>query len=415
MSDEIRPPTIVTLVHGTFDVSARWTESDSSICRALKDALEDNIVINSFKWSGKNSQQHRDLYAKQLADRIAEANHFFPNSKQLLIGHSHGGNIIKSSIEIMQKNLSDKIIGIITISTPFMRISRKDLVTEFSSLLFVLRLIVIILFAIIWFRIYVVNYQAIMNSFSFVFMPFRSSDWLLIINMASIVLIVLLPIQFVRFFSRKIMINLNKIITLQIIHRQKYYIPAVDSTKRHRVPYLCIFTRTDEVNFLFLVGLIVNFASRVSSILLHFAILIHEIHIRTLFREVRLALIILSVFPITIIFAGEVSGHNITGAAANALVLPLLVALLVLSSSLILIALIGIVVFGLGGYMDFFALEISYSMVPEESESTQIQIVRSNVLGNYFSGENTHTSILYGEDVSRCISEFVRSVTRRAL
>jgi hypothetical protein len=90
--------TLVTLVHGTFDRHARWTKPDSLVCRRLQTAVE-KLHIAPFDWSGLNSYLGRELAASDLADHIAYVTKRYPASRHFLIGHSHGGNLIKWALE----------------------------------------------------------------------------------------------------------------------------------------------------------------------------------------------------------------------------------------------------------------------------------------------------------------------------
>ena len=90
-----RTPIILTLIHGTFDTNARWTDPDSAFSKTITETIGGDVLITKFKWSGRNSEGDRRAAAKQLIDHIAANSTYFPASPHFLVGHSHGGNIVR--------------------------------------------------------------------------------------------------------------------------------------------------------------------------------------------------------------------------------------------------------------------------------------------------------------------------------
>ena len=82
----------ITLVHGTFAKGTAWTQDGSSLRRALSQSLSGSCM-NVFEWSGRNTHRARLQAGRQLAaflDAIALRD---PQAKQIVITHSHGGNV----------------------------------------------------------------------------------------------------------------------------------------------------------------------------------------------------------------------------------------------------------------------------------------------------------------------------------
>ena len=64
---EPSPRVLVTLVHGTFAPGAAWTHRDSELCASLRRQIPD-ASIESFTWSGRNSNGARMQAGRELAD-----------------------------------------------------------------------------------------------------------------------------------------------------------------------------------------------------------------------------------------------------------------------------------------------------------------------------------------------------------
>src|SRR5687767_2382730 len=102
---------IVTLVHGTWGQglfrksrkgAPRWFEPDSDFQARLRASFErENIgvVIAPFLWSGSNSLKARDDAGKGLAAQLIQQDADNPGSRQLIIAHSHGGNVAIRAVD----------------------------------------------------------------------------------------------------------------------------------------------------------------------------------------------------------------------------------------------------------------------------------------------------------------------------
>ena len=147
----------VIVVHGTTfgrkagswckrlaDKSTETTRSDTDypFCEYLDSKLKaydlpisvwgncDDLEMEEFKWSGLNEHNARVLAGKQLAayindckDRFRQRFGSFPAF--ILIGHSHGGNVILSSISDLHNDVI--LAGLHFMGTPFFRYRASNL------------------------------------------------------------------------------------------------------------------------------------------------------------------------------------------------------------------------------------------------------------------------------------------------
>lgn len=110
-------PVIVTLVHGTWARDARWTSDASSFVTKLVSAV-DNLQIDRFAWSGRNTMQARKTAARDLADHIERLHNEQPSAAHYVIGHSHGGSVATQAYE--HERYARLVDGVVTLSTPFL-------------------------------------------------------------------------------------------------------------------------------------------------------------------------------------------------------------------------------------------------------------------------------------------------------
>jgi len=102
--------TYTVYVHGT------WSNKESTDPKLL-DAIGNtfNEEVEQHGWSGRNSKEERDLVGKKLAEKVSS--HKFKEGEKLnVVGHSHGGNVIK---EFTQAYDGDKKIdNMVILGTP---------------------------------------------------------------------------------------------------------------------------------------------------------------------------------------------------------------------------------------------------------------------------------------------------------
>jgi hypothetical protein len=136
---------LITLVHGTwgrgvFSNSRRqgrrplWFE-DGSPFLALLSAELANIPhkFTRLLWSGANSIFERDKTADLLAKHVSAEHSEHPQATQLVIAHSHGGNIALRALHHLQKLDVCQAQGasapgpfFVTLATPFIEIHQAD-------------------------------------------------------------------------------------------------------------------------------------------------------------------------------------------------------------------------------------------------------------------------------------------------
>lgn len=140
---------IITLVHGTWprnvwrDVfltpfygtwptrpfpKSLWFADGSEFRNRLTAALSKRGLsarISPFLWSGANSVRERDKAARELVEHIRAKQSDYPSSTQVVIAHSHGGNVALRALD--QLGVTCDEVFIATIATPFVEILRTKL------------------------------------------------------------------------------------------------------------------------------------------------------------------------------------------------------------------------------------------------------------------------------------------------
>ncbi len=111
----VQSQVIVTLVHGTYAQGAEWIRA-GPLCKKL--AMRGAKTL-PFEWTGENSIQARVLAGRKLAAHLKTIEAFNPNAKQIIVAHSHGGNIALYAANAMGKN--HNLFGIVTLATPFLQ------------------------------------------------------------------------------------------------------------------------------------------------------------------------------------------------------------------------------------------------------------------------------------------------------
>jgi hypothetical protein len=154
---EVRPQLLITVVHGTWprglfpkivrfkhwvrELMRRkrlgplhfWFEEGSPFLDRLSAELDDiPHKIRPLLWSGANSIFVRDKTAHILAEHLSTEHAAHPEATQLIIAHSHGGNIALRALYRLQKReaWSDSTDTanplVVTLATPFIEIHQAD-------------------------------------------------------------------------------------------------------------------------------------------------------------------------------------------------------------------------------------------------------------------------------------------------
>jgi hypothetical protein len=156
---EARHQLLITLVHGTwprglfprlvrFKQRVRkltrrrqswkpppiWFEEGSPFLARLSAALHDiPHKITPLLWSGANSIRVRDETAHVLAEYLSVEHAEHPQATQLVIAHSHGGNVVLRALHHLQKRDASQLYRadsanplVVTLATPFIEIHQAD-------------------------------------------------------------------------------------------------------------------------------------------------------------------------------------------------------------------------------------------------------------------------------------------------
>lgn len=136
---------IITLVPGTWGRNGfwgrksrkpRWFDPQSDFYRQLTKLLAERKFsheISSLEWSCENSVYERDVAARQLAANLLEAAKNDNKSLQVVIAHSHAGNIALRAAEKCS-TIADRL-AIVTLASPFLQIRVGPLVSDHSTYL----------------------------------------------------------------------------------------------------------------------------------------------------------------------------------------------------------------------------------------------------------------------------------------
>lgn len=95
---------LVTIIHGTFAAGTKWSNPGGDFFEAIKKeaSLRGHKTI-SYNWSGELSLEGRMRAAHGLAALILS----YPETiEHILIGHSHGGNVISLTSQLINAALS---------------------------------------------------------------------------------------------------------------------------------------------------------------------------------------------------------------------------------------------------------------------------------------------------------------------
>jgi hypothetical protein len=162
MSEIARHQLLITLVHGTWprgffrtffprivrfkqrvreltrrqrrDPPPFWFEECSPFLARLSSELGDiSYKIKPLLWSGENSIYERDKTAQVLAEHLSAEHAEHPQATQLVIAHSHGGNIALRALHHLHQRDASRSCGaesanplVVTLATPFVEVQPAD-------------------------------------------------------------------------------------------------------------------------------------------------------------------------------------------------------------------------------------------------------------------------------------------------
>jgi pimeloyl-ACP methyl ester carboxylesterase len=118
--------TLIITVHGTNAKHAKWTYSGNFVDSLLQE--NPATQISRFCWSGGNSHAKRLKAGNELADYIRKLSKNYPEIKFILIGHSHGGNVIMYALnKLRESNDENRIKKVVTLATPYLYMKLRKL------------------------------------------------------------------------------------------------------------------------------------------------------------------------------------------------------------------------------------------------------------------------------------------------
>lgn len=218
------------LVHGTWSPNSAWTQEGSALRKAIKQHCPECEEPVLCTWSGANSVAGREEATEKLVKIIKENK----NQKNILIAHSHGGNVVVQALHEKNENepIQDSISGVVCLNTPFFTLLRKDTQHMFQ---FAVVSLIMFLSAAFWY-------------------PFFIRDDLPFWPIWPISVIFLLYFIFSQVTYEKLK---SWIDTRWLGYKKKFQSPSVKS-----VPFLCLNSGADEAfTFLSVVDGICNIPS----------------------------------------------------------------------------------------------------------------------------------------------------------
>lgn len=179
---------IVFLIHGTWATNASWTKGDSDLRQAISSSISPakSTKFVEFDWSGRNTMNARQKATRRLKALLKESVKSNPDSKHIIISHSHGGNIAIRAI-------SDEMEGqvdLVCMSTPFICARKGELDWPVKNAFLFSPLIVLIL---IGFYLGILNYGEDANSIK-VF-SYSNDSFVEAFNIAIVVSLLWIPLM----------------------------------------------------------------------------------------------------------------------------------------------------------------------------------------------------------------------------
>jgi hypothetical protein len=97
---------VVILVHGSFSTKSKWWKPEGAFFKELeKNAKILGHAVVPFRWSAEPTEKE----IKSAADMLAKTISSYPEEEHIvLIGHSHGGNVINYATQILYNQQNNK-------------------------------------------------------------------------------------------------------------------------------------------------------------------------------------------------------------------------------------------------------------------------------------------------------------------
>lgn len=132
-----QPVNVITFIHGTAGFLRlrepnEWCDTGSPLRETLQDKFP-TAKFEVFSWSGENNHIDRQKAAVALRAQLHEQVRENPYATQVLIAHSHGGNIALNALS--DRFLQTKVRTVFCLSTPFFVPLRRPSSMFFGSIL----------------------------------------------------------------------------------------------------------------------------------------------------------------------------------------------------------------------------------------------------------------------------------------
>src|SRR4051812_16440476 len=85
-------------VYSEFQDGPAWIQQHSPLAEHLTEALGWRVRIEPFSWKGYNTVAARAAATYQLRAKLCKLREDYPGAEQVIIGHSHGGNVAMSAL-----------------------------------------------------------------------------------------------------------------------------------------------------------------------------------------------------------------------------------------------------------------------------------------------------------------------------
>lgn len=394
-------PIIITFIHGTFDRGARWTQEDSIISQVLATEIgqQQPLLLCRPDWSGRNRQTDREIAANRLIGHIHQQSIHFPSSKHFLIGHSHGGNIILWALERAPKTISKSITAVVTVSTPFLEFRPRDEFSEVHGLALLSRLCFAAILLFTW--------MALIASPSGWYG--RWLGWLaqIIQPLPAIITILFLSTLAIWALSSALFNSLERRLLAIFDTWQTQALRLYPTRVVLNIPFLCVYTRWDEISVAFSVGNVVANVIRATGAIPEIARLIYSNWLRKVLEPFFGGLAILAIFFLMFIVIGNAAGRNVSGHILFAYVAPVALFGLAISVGVPILAGIGLAVMGKDRALDLMVFDYKSSVRPSRVERPELLVVSPHRLPFYFAGQNFHTNLMYDPFVANLISRYI--------
>jgi hypothetical protein len=80
------------------------------------------VILDTFHWSGKNSFVARSRAAEDFRNRLLETSTLYPDARQVVIAHSHGGTVVAEALagtSTLVSRVLPPLAALICMATPF--------------------------------------------------------------------------------------------------------------------------------------------------------------------------------------------------------------------------------------------------------------------------------------------------------